>query len=119
MPPARVGDEPAWINVEVTILSIQPINTKDMKLIMDLSVSLMWQDPRLDMESLNYAETLNVIHDENIWRPELLFQDMTGTKADTRLQWETFVVVMQSGPDPDDITRVREGKVPAGVAMMT
>ena len=104
-----MGTEPAWIHFHITILSIQPLDTQDMKLTIDLSLTLRWRDPRLDMESLNYAETLNVIHEENIWRPELLFQDLTGTEANTRLQWETFVVVMESGPEPDDITRFREG----------
>ncbi|XP_042237656.1 uncharacterized protein LOC121876535 [Homarus americanus] len=115
VPPARVGTEPARIHINVTILSMQPIDTRNMKLTFDLSLDLIWRDPRLDMESLNYAETLNVIHDEeNIWRPEIIFQDVTGTEAETKLQWETFVAVMQSGPDPDDITRVREDEVYPG-----
>lgn len=88
---------------------MQPLDTLKMKLTADLSLTLRWKDPRLDMESLNYAETLNVIHEDNIWRPALLFQDVTGTEADTKLQWETFMAVMESGPEPDDITRVREG----------
>ncbi|XP_045611201.2 LOW QUALITY PROTEIN: uncharacterized protein [Procambarus clarkii] len=115
VPPARKGTEPARIHMKLTILSLQPIDTANMKLTLDLSIELMWRDPRLKMESLNLAETLNVIYDEeNIWRPELLFQDVTWTEAETRLQWETFVVVMESGAEPDDITRVREDEVYPG-----
>lgn len=109
VPPARVGTEPAWIHLNVTILSMQPLDTLGMKLTLDMSLIMHWRDPRLDMESLNYAETLNVIHEDNIWRPMLLFQDLTGTEAETKLQWETFVAVLESQPEPDDITRVREG----------
>ncbi|KAK4291768.1 hypothetical protein Pmani_035423 [Petrolisthes manimaculis] len=115
VPPARIGDEPALIHMRVTILSMQPIDAGNMKMTLDLTIELIWRDPRLDMESLNYADTLNVIHDSHtIWRPELLFQDLTGTEAENRLQWETFVAVMESGPDPDDITRVREDEVYPG-----
>lgn len=111
VPPARIGNDPAWINLNVTILSMQPLDTLRMMLTIDLSIIMHWRDPRLDMESLNYADTLNVIHEENIWRPRILFQDLTGTEADTTMQWETFVAVLESMPDPDDITRVREGEV--------
>ena len=89
---------------------MQPLDTNNMKITIDIRLILRWWDPRLDMESLNYADTLNFIHEENIWRPELLFQDVMGTEAVNELQWETFVAVMESMPLPDDITRVREGE---------
>ncbi|KAG0726657.1 Gamma-aminobutyric acid receptor subunit gamma-4 [Chionoecetes opilio] len=114
VPPARVGTEPAWIHFHITILSMQPLDTLNMKLSVYLSLTMRWRDPRLDMESLNYAETLNVIHEDNIWRPELLFQDTTGTEAETKKQWETFVAVMESGPEPDDISRFKEDEVYPG-----
>ncbi|KAK3854960.1 hypothetical protein Pcinc_038605 [Petrolisthes cinctipes] len=85
VPPARIGNEPARIHMRVTILSMQPIDASNMKMTLDLTIE-----------------------------PELLFQDLTGTEAENRLQWETFVAVMESGPDPDDITRVREDEVYPG-----
>ncbi|XP_063871034.1 uncharacterized protein LOC135106185 [Scylla paramamosain] len=114
VPPAKIGTEPAWINFHITILSMQPLDTNNMKTTVDIRLTLSWRDPRLDMESLNYADTLNVIHEENIWRPDLLFQDVMGTEAMSKLQWETFVSVMESTPLPDDITRVREDEVYPG-----
>ncbi|XP_071523164.1 LOW QUALITY PROTEIN: uncharacterized protein [Panulirus ornatus] len=115
VPPARIGMDPASVHLNLTILSMQPIDTLNMKMTLVLKVVLMWRDPRLQMESLNYIESWNVIHDqETIWRPELLFQDVTGTKAETKLQWETFTAVMESSPYPDDITRVREDEVYPG-----
>lgn len=111
VPPARVGDQAAQVALHVTILSVQPLDTLSMKMTLDLTLTLKWRDPRLDMESLNYAETLNVIHDDElIWRPEVIFEDWTMTEADTKLHWQTFVAVMESGPLPDDVTRVREGQ---------
>ncbi|KAK7085404.1 hypothetical protein SK128_011916, partial [Halocaridina rubra] len=115
VPPARVGNEPASITLHVSILSLQPIDTLNMKISFDINVTLMWKDPRLDMLSLNYAETLNVIQDGNaIWQPEFLFEDFTGSEADVIKRWQTFVAVMQSGPLPDDITRVKEDEVYPG-----
>ncbi|XP_042864267.1 glycine receptor subunit beta-like [Penaeus japonicus] len=115
VPPARVGDQAAQVALHVTLLSVQPLDTLSMKMTLDLTLTLKWRDPRLDMESLNYAETLNVIHDDElIWRPEVIFEDSTMTEADTRLHWQTFVAVMESGPLPDDVTRVREDEVYPG-----
>lgn len=92
-------------------MSIQPIDTLGMKMTFDANVTLMWRDNRLDMLSLNYAETLNVIRSgERIWQPDFLFEDYTGSEADTILRWQTFVAVMHSGPLPDDVTRVKEGE---------
>ncbi|MPC50328.1 hypothetical protein E2C01_044156 [Portunus trituberculatus] len=110
VPPAKRGTDPAWVNFHIIILSMQPLDTNNMKITIDIRLILRWWDPRLDMESLNYADSLNFIHEDDIWRPDLLFQDVVGTEAVTVLQWETFVAVMESKPLPDDITRVREGE---------
>ncbi|CAL4175541.1 unnamed protein product, partial [Meganyctiphanes norvegica] len=115
VPPARVGRNPAQVQLQVTILSLQPIDLHGMKVTLDATLNLKWRDPRLDMESLNYAETLNVIHDESqIWRPILVFEDATGSEADGERHWENFVAVMESSPLPDDINNVREDEVYPG-----
>ncbi|XP_068246228.1 uncharacterized protein [Palaemon carinicauda] len=115
VPPARLESEPARIFLFITIMSIQPIDTLRMKMTLDANVTLMWRDNRLDMLSLNYAETLNVVRrGEQIWQPDFLFEDYTGSEADTILRWQTFVAVMQSGPLPDDVTRVREDEIYPG-----
>ncbi|XP_066957582.1 uncharacterized protein [Macrobrachium rosenbergii] len=115
VPPARIDSEPARIFLFVSIMSIQPIDTLGMKMTFDANVTLMWRDNRLDMLSLNYAETLNVIRSgERIWQPDFLFEDYTGSEADTILRWQTFVAVMHSGPLPDDVTRVKEDEIYPG-----
>ncbi|XP_053626447.2 uncharacterized protein [Cherax quadricarinatus] len=114
-PPARRGTEPVRIKINVTILSIQPIDTVNMKLTIDLSVDLVWQDPRLSMKSINSAETRNVIQEgDKIWKPELLFQDVTGTEACITSHWQIFVAVKESEPNPDNKSMVTEDDVYPG-----
>ncbi|KAK7072231.1 hypothetical protein SK128_020363 [Halocaridina rubra] len=114
-PPARLGTDAASVNINLVIMSMQPINTLSMQIFFDINVTLMWKDTRFDMLSLNMAETLNVIQNgKSIWQPEFLFEDYTGSQADTIKRWESFVAVLQSGPLADDITRVKEDEVYPG-----
>ena len=89
---------------------MNPVDVLNMKVTLTILIDLMWKDPRLSMESLNFAETLNIIQDkEAMWRPQLVFTEKGGSEVENLKQWEQFRVVMQSKPLRDDITRVREG----------
>ena len=110
VPPARIGKDPAAIAILVTILAIQPVEILNMKLKIEVLMTLKWRDPRIDMESLNYADSMNVIHvGDSIWQPSYQMEDASGSETKNTLHWETFSAVMESGPLDDDITRSKEG----------
>ena len=46
-----------------------------------------------------------------LWQPNLLFEDQYQSEARNERLWSDFLVIMESGPLADDITRVREGKM--------
>ena len=55
--------EAAPVTVHVDILSLQPVDTLNMNIELAMKITLVWRDPRVNMESLNYDENLNVILD--------------------------------------------------------
>ncbi|KAF2363426.1 Low-density lipoprotein (LDL) receptor class A repeat [Trinorchestia longiramus] len=114
VPPARVGKKAAPVQIEVNILSLQPVDTMNMFLTLTLIITLVWKDPRVNMESLNYDENLNVIRSDELWQPNLLFEDEYHSEATLELLTSNFQVVMESEPLADDITRVREDEVYPG-----
>ena len=62
------------------------------------------------MESLNFDESMNVIHlGDKVWQPSYQMEDASGSETKRTLHWETFMAVMESGPLEDDITRSKEG----------
>lgn len=61
----------APVNVQVDILSLQPVDILNMKLELTIKITLVWRDPRVDMESLNYDDNLNVILESSEVRVEV------------------------------------------------
>ena len=110
VPPPKFGNQAATVNLHTQILSMQPIDNIALKVHITIVIIMKWKDPRINMESLNYKDTMNVIHNgDEIWQPELIFEDIYGSEADSTVLWQTFNAVMQSGPLDDDIFNVKEG----------
>lgn len=63
VPPARIGTEAAPVSINVGILFMQPVDILNLKLHLTLTITLVWKDPRVNMESLNYDDKLNKIVD--------------------------------------------------------
>ena len=68
------------MSVQVDILSLQPLDTLNMNLELSLTITLVWRDPRVNMESLNYDDNLNNILDSaqvNGLRISILYKVVT------------------------------------------
>lgn len=75
----------APVNVQVDILSLQPVDILNMKLELTIKITLVWRDPRVDMESLNYDDNLNVILESSEVRVEVAWLNVWRFKTQIEL----------------------------------
>ena len=110
--PVSLSGEPIIIYINVSILALPSISTKDVKFTVDFHLNLRWYDLRLDTWDLNhdfYKNSLSRDEIDSLWIPKLAFVNSLGQLYSIRPLDGTLI--RESDPLEEDISLATEGEL--------
>ena len=102
--------DPIKLYINISIIAVPEINTKELKFTVDFEMNLRWFDSRLHFWNLQNSSIMNRIKEkdqEAIWKPELAFVNALGPLASVESQ--NVFLVKQGNPLKEDISLHKEG----------
>ena len=108
--PVSVTAEPTIIYINVSILALPIISTKDVKFSADFYLNLRWHDLRLDVWDLShdfYKNSLSKEELDGLWMPKLDFVNSLGQMYP--IGPSDGILIRESEPFNEDISLATEG----------
>lgn len=109
----NVDHDPINLYINISIIAVPEINTKELKFTVDFEINLRWFDSRLHFWNLQNRSIINRIKQKDkevIWKPELVFVNALGPPVDN-VGSSTVVLVKQGNPLKENISLNKEGKI--------
>ncbi|KAK7084795.1 hypothetical protein SK128_007057 [Halocaridina rubra] len=113
IPPSRPDrSQPIKVYLYITLLSVRKIDLTNFRFVCELEVQLRWIDDRLIYHHLNFAETLNVVNNEDLmpWIPKMEFLGDGDTSSLIETRRSSLRIRRYSNPLPDNDENIYEGK---------
>ena len=108
----NVDHDPINLYINISIIGVPEINTKELKFTVDFEINLRWFDSRLHFWNLQNRSIINRIKQKDkevIWKPELVFVNALGPPVDN-VGSSTVILVKQGNPLKENISLHKEGK---------
>ena len=108
--PVSLTNEPSIIFINVSLLALPIISTKDVKFSADFNLNLRWYDLRLNLWDLDhdfYKNSLSKEELDAIWKPELDFVNSLSQLQS--IQPSKGTLIKESYPLTEDISFATEG----------
>ena len=109
----NVDHDPINLYINISIIAVPEINTKELKFTVDFEINLRWFDSRLHFWNLQNRSIINRMKQKDqevMWKPELLFVNALGPPVDN-VGSSTVVLVKQGNPLKENISLHKEGKI--------
>ena len=109
--PVALNAEPTIIYINISLLALPIISTKDVKFAADFYLNVRWHDLRLDMWDLDHDFAKNSLSKEEIdtlWMPELGFVNSLLSESYI-IQPLKGTLIKENGPLMEDISLATEG----------
>ncbi|KAK4310370.1 hypothetical protein Pmani_018063 [Petrolisthes manimaculis] len=108
VPPASTSEGPFSVKIDVQVINFRKYSITDMKLAVDLKISMSWKDPRLRFfwvqeEEENYVISLGL---DKIWTPQLVFISALGATGDQETMGKVLIVRKDGNPLPNRLSSV-------------
>ncbi|KAF2368337.1 Pentraxin-related [Trinorchestia longiramus] len=118
-PPSLVGDgenfDPVDVYLNISLRSFYAIESVENRFNVELTLRIIWKDPRLKFKCLKVDRQLNIMQPEEvsrkIWVPEISFQD-SENNLNSVVDSKTKITIARLGdPEEDNIQWSREGHI--------
>ena len=109
--PVALNAEPTIIYINISLLALPIISTKDVKFAADFYLNVRWHDLRLDMWDLDHDFFKNSLSKEELdalWKPKLAFVNSLSQLYS--IQPSIGILIKESDPLAEDISLATEGK---------
>ena len=110
LPPPKIDENAIPINFSLIITSVSEFDLLEFTIALDLTMILVWKDPRIFLKQLRPNAEQNIIEDPySLWVPSLKIKDGSGSLADLTMRGSQMTVRREGFPLPDDDTKLSEG----------
>ncbi len=104
---------PAVIYINMSLVTLNSIDTMDMKFRADINVRLRWYDDRIHFRDLNDNPALNRVGEgdlDGLWVPRLSFVNALGPYLTIFDELSSVMLVKETAPLEEDFSSAKEGE---------